>query len=54
MPLLSVILLCLSIVFLVIGIYESITFGVGEAYWSIMLSVAFFFIYTYRKMNAGK
>jgi len=54
MSLTSVILLALSFVFMVIGIYEGITLGIGQAYWSVMLSVAFFFIYTYRKANAKK
>lgn len=54
MPLTSILLLALSIVFLIIGIYESITLGIGQAYWSIMLSVAFFFIYTYRKASSRK
>jgi hypothetical protein len=49
MSLFSIILLSLSIVFLVIGVYEGIKLGIGQAYWSIMLSVAFFFWYTYRK-----
>jgi len=54
MSLTSILLLALSFVFLVIGIYETIALGIGQAYWSIMLSVAFFFIYTYRKANSGK
>ena len=54
MSLTSIILLSLSIVFLVIGIYEGVTLGFGHAYWSVMLSVAFFFIYTYRKATSGK
>ena len=54
MSLTSIILLSLSIVFLVIGVYEGITLGIGQAYWSVMLSVAFFFIYTYRKASSRK
>ena len=53
MSLVSIILLSLSIVFLIIGVYETIKLGVGQAYWSIMLSVVFFFLYTYRK-RGGK
>ena len=49
MSLTSIVLLSLSIVFLVIGLYESYTMGIGQAYWSIMLSVVFFFIHAYRK-----
>jgi hypothetical protein len=54
MSLTSIVLLSLSIVFLVIGVYEGVTLGFGQAYWSIMLSVAFFFVYTYRKANSKK
>lgn len=54
MSLLSVVLLSLSAVFLVIGLYESFTVGINQAYWSIMLSVVFFFIYTYRKLSDKK
>jgi hypothetical protein len=51
MSLVSIILLSLSIVFLVIGVYESVKLGIGQGYWSLMLGVAFFFLYTYRKQN---
>jgi hypothetical protein len=54
MSLTSIILLSLSIVFLVIGVYEGVTLGIGHAYWSVMLSVAFFFIHVYRKTTARK
>lgn len=46
---LDTILLSLAAVFLIIGIYEIIRWGVGHAYWSVMLSIILFFIYTYRK-----
>jgi len=52
MSLTSILLLALSFVFLVIGVYEAIKLGIGHAYWSIMLSVAFFFIYAYKKANS--
>jgi len=51
MPLFQVVLLSLSIVFLIIGLYEAFTFGIGQAYWSIMLSVGLFFYYLYRKRS---
>lgn len=54
MSLVSVILLSLSIVFLIIGVYESFTFGIGQGYWSLMLGVALFFFYTYRKSTGKK
>lgn len=49
MKLFDIILLSLAAAFLLIGIYEIIKFGVGQGYWSVMISVAFFFFYTYRK-----
>jgi hypothetical protein len=49
MKLLDTILLSLAAVFLIIGIYEIVRWGVGHAYWSVMLSIILFFVYTYRK-----
>jgi hypothetical protein len=54
MRLSSVVLISLSIVFLLIGLYESIAIGISQAYWSIMLSVAFFFIHIYRQWSPKK
>jgi hypothetical protein len=41
----NIILLSLAVVFLIIGIDQIITLGVGSAYWAIMLSLIFFFVY---------
>jgi hypothetical protein len=49
MKLPEVILLALSIVFLVIGIDQSITLGFAHAYWAIMLGLILFFLYTLRR-----
>ena len=49
MNLVDVLLLSLAAVFIIIGIYEVMAFGFGQAYWAIMLSVISFFIYSYRK-----
>jgi hypothetical protein len=54
MSLVSIILLALSIVFLVIGVYETVKLGIGQGYWSLMLGVGFFFWFTYRKTNDKK
>jgi hypothetical protein len=43
------ILLSLSTAFLFISIAEIYTHGVKAAYWSIMLTIVFFFWYGYRK-----
>lgn len=49
MKLVDVLLLSLAVVFVIIGIYETMTQGVSYAYWSVMLSIVFFFLYLYRK-----
>ena len=49
MNLVDVLLLSLAAVFIIIGIYENMALGLGQAYWAIMLSVGFFFLYWYRK-----
>jgi hypothetical protein len=49
MKLMDVVLLSLSVVFLVIGIDQIITIGLGSAYWAIMLSLVLFFVFTLRK-----
>ena len=49
MNLVDVLLLSLAAVFIIIGIYEIMAFGLGQAYWAIMLSVIAFFIFSYRK-----
>jgi hypothetical protein len=49
MKLIDVVLLSLAAVFIIIAIYETMTRGIGHAYWSVMLSIMFFFVYTYRK-----
>ena len=52
MKLTDTILFSLAVVFLIIGIYEIMTLGVGSAYWSIMLSIVLFFYFTLRKKKA--
>lgn len=49
MKLLDVMLLSLAAGFVIIGIYEVMTLGIGHAYWAIMLSLILFFVYNYRK-----
>jgi hypothetical protein len=49
MKLADILLLSLAVVFTIIGIYEIMTLGIGRAYWSVMLAVILFFLYTYRK-----
>lgn len=49
MKLPDIILLSLSVVFLIIGIHQTITLGFAHAYWAIMLTIVLFFIFTFRK-----
>jgi hypothetical protein len=49
MNLVNSILLSLGAAFVIIGIYEMMAVGVSQGYWAIMLSVACFFMYMYRK-----
>jgi len=49
MKLVDVILLSLAAGFLIIGIHQIMTVGLGSAYWAIMLTMILFFVYTFRK-----
>jgi hypothetical protein len=49
MKLVDILLLSLAAAFVIIGIYEMMALGVGQGYWAIMLSIALFFFYGYRK-----
>ncbi|HNT49570.1 MAG TPA: hypothetical protein PLM56_13620 [Cyclobacteriaceae bacterium] len=49
MKLLDIILLSLAAFFVIIGIYETMTVGIGQAYTWVMISAILFLIYTYRK-----
>lgn len=49
MKLVDIILLSLAAAFVIIGIYEMMALGIGQGYWAIMLSIALFFYYGYRK-----
>ncbi len=54
MKLADVIILSLAVVFIIIGIYEVMAYGAGQAYWAIMLAVLLFFYYSYRKRQKGE
>ena len=49
MRLSDIVILSLGVVFLIIGIDQIITLGLGHAYWAIMVAMVLFFIYTFRK-----
>jgi hypothetical protein len=49
MKLADILLLSLAVVFIIIGIYETMTVGIGPAYWKLMVATGLLFFYTYRK-----
>ena len=49
MKLIDVVLLSLAAFFVIIGIYEMMTVGIGQAYWLIMMATILFFAFTLRK-----
>jgi len=49
MKLLDIILLSLATFFIIIGIYEIMTVGIGQAYWLVMMATILFFYYSLRK-----
>jgi hypothetical protein len=51
MSLSDAILLSLAAGFLIIGIHQIITVGIGNAYWAVMLSVVLLFVYSYKKKS---
>ncbi len=52
MKLIDTLILSLAVVFVIIGIYETMTLGIGQSYWSVMLATMLFFYYTMRKKKA--
>lgn len=49
MKLTDVLLLSFAVAFLIIGIHQVMTLGLGKAYWAIMLSVILYFVFILRK-----
>ncbi|MFY0600816.1 MAG: hypothetical protein JXR03_14170 [Cyclobacteriaceae bacterium] len=49
MKLLDILLFASAIAFFVIGIYEAMVLGIGQAYSIFMISLGLLFIYGYRK-----
>lgn len=52
MKLIDVLILSLAVVFSIIGIHQTMTIGVQDAYWSIMLSIALYFLFILRKKKS--
>jgi hypothetical protein len=49
MKLADVLILSLAVVFIIIGIHQTMTIGFGSAYWAIMLATILFFVFNLRK-----
>ncbi len=54
MKLLDVIIFSLCVVLFIIGVWETITRGLGSSYWLFMFSVGLLFLYQLRKMKQPK
>ncbi len=51
MSLLNTIILTLSVVLLVIGIHQTMLYGLSASYWIFMFCVGLLLLYKYRKAN---
>jgi len=49
MKIVDVVLLSMALVFLVIGVDQSIKYGIQASYWAFMFSAGFLFWYQYRR-----
>lgn len=49
MKLLDIIILSLAVVFSIIGIHLTMTLGIEDAYWAVMLSIALYFLFVLRR-----
>jgi uncharacterized membrane protein len=52
MKLIDKLLIPLAFVFLIIGLYEMMALGPENGYWAIMLAIALFFMFQFRKKKA--
>ena len=52
MKLLDTILLSLAVVFVIIGIHQTMTVGLGGAYWALMLALLLFFLINLRRRKS--
>jgi len=49
MKLADILILSLAVVFLIIGIHQTMTLGFGDAYWALMLTLILFFLFNLRR-----
>jgi hypothetical protein len=49
MKLPDILILSLAVAFLIIGIHQIMTVGLGNGYWVMMLALIFFFLFNLRR-----
>lgn len=49
MKLIDILILSLAVAFLIIGIHQTMVLGFDQAYWALMLTLIFFFVFILRK-----
>lgn len=49
MKLIDILILSLAVAFLIIGIHQTMVLGFDQAYWALMLTLIFFFVFVLRK-----
>lgn len=52
MKLAEVIYLSLAVAFVIIGIHQVMTVGFGNAYWALMMSLVFYFLYNLKRRKS--
>jgi hypothetical protein len=49
MKLPDIIILSLAVAFLIIGIHQTMTLGISQAYWALMITLILFFVLNLRR-----
>lgn len=52
MKLAEVIYLSLAVAFVIIGIHQVMTVGFGKAYWAMMMSLVFYFLFNLKRRKS--
>ena len=53
MSLTNTLIIAFAIVFLIIGLHQSLLIGIQDSYWIFMLCISMLFLYKYRTMKAA-
>jgi len=54
MGLTNTLIIAFALVFLIVGLHQSIINGLKESYWIFMLCISMLFLYKYRTMKASE